>query len=204
MGSPTTHLGHHHRRPSVWTIDWLNDNSAAVQAVATTVLVLVTMVYVVATWRLVRSAEEDRRPFISVRLHVGGDLRTTIIVENVGRRPATDISFEILEVPDVGDTDDFFDAAPPIRNGISFLVPGSAIQLEIPMSGPRREMPPGRIRMTVRYRLGKRRYESDALIDFADYDGAELTGFRTDTAEIAHQVERLGKVVSRRSQRPGR
>jgi hypothetical protein len=58
-------------------IDWLNDNSGAVQAVAVLALVLITAIYAGFTWRMVNELRRQRlaqdRPDLLIHVEVAGD-----------------------------------------------------------------------------------------------------------------------------------
>ncbi len=93
-------------------IDWLNENSGAIQALATIVLVAVTGVYVVLTKGYVdstkrladeaRGAREDAvRPLIAIELASGDDINpgkyATCKVLNVGPGAALDVTVNLFD-----------------------------------------------------------------------------------------------------------
>jgi len=78
-------------------IDWLNDNSGAVQAIATATLVVVTAVYAWSTHRMAREMAETRRgslrPIIGINPSKRDHSVISTRIENYGAGPALDVWF---------------------------------------------------------------------------------------------------------------
>ncbi len=76
---------------------WLNDNSGAIQALATIVLVLVTIGYVLFTRWMVSAMREQSGPYLSLTLRLHGGLEW--VLKNTGLRVARDVTVRALKEP---------------------------------------------------------------------------------------------------------
>lgn len=82
-------------------LEWLNTNSAAVQACSTVALLVVTAVYVLFTKTLADEARRSQRPYVFVDVDVQDGRHVMLVVGNAGERAASAISIEVpdLQVP---------------------------------------------------------------------------------------------------------
>jgi len=87
-------------------IEFLNENSGAIQAIATTVLIIVTSLLVTATIKLVKVTQALSKPLLYFYFKSddrafttsSGPLTPPLHVKNVGNGPATEINFKIEQI----------------------------------------------------------------------------------------------------------
>ncbi len=108
-------------------IDWLNDNSGAVQAVSVAVLAFVTASYAWFTRQMVNEMRESRsaqtRPYVVVDIENTRHTLCDMVIKNIGNSPAigVEIAFEPEQMYyDTGKTL----SGLPIFSQMKFVVPG--------------------------------------------------------------------------------
>ena len=116
-----------------WLIDWLNDNSGAVTAILTSLLVLVTCVYVYLTYRLLLESKATRemamRPVVIVTAEIR-EMYMNIIhlrVRNIGGGAARKIRLRTNRKFRTGN-DKSLDDLGLFKRGIPLLGPGQKIE----------------------------------------------------------------------------
>lgn len=76
-------------------LDYLNQNSGAINAIATAILVLITGWYAYITKKILKSGEDTSkemlRPYIVVNIY-SEDLFINLSISNIGKRPAKDLN----------------------------------------------------------------------------------------------------------------
>jgi hypothetical protein len=78
-------------------IDWLNDNSGAIQAVAVIVLALVTYFYMRSTGRMARAAEEQTKASVAMSNEIAAQGQRSL-------RPVLDLELVSWDIDDRYDT----------------------------------------------------------------------------------------------------
>lgn len=167
-------------------------NSIAWGTVATTnlinvVLVIVTGLYVILTWRIAKANQgmldnireqyrDSLRPVISPRLQIRDQVVAVVVIRNSGRSPAYRLRLRIDQ--------DFFQFAEPNRNIREF----SVFNGEIPVFAPGEELPidlaqgfnldkeqdgklitPSKFNITVAYASTDQEFEETVPIDIGPY-----------------------------------
>lgn len=114
---------------------WFNANAGTVQALATVVLVLITIHYAFQTQRQVgemrRTREAESAPYVTASLETPhGDDTVSLVVRNHGRTAARDVRVQIdPPIANVFETDH---VAPDfLRGPVPFLPPGREMRTEL-------------------------------------------------------------------------
>jgi hypothetical protein len=101
---------------------FLNQNAGALQAISTSVLVAVTIIYVYLTNRIAKEAREQNRPYVFIDFDIN-DGSLDLAVANSGNRIASNVRFKILT--DIGGRGGAkVSEIPVIKNGITHVPPG--------------------------------------------------------------------------------
>ena len=160
-------------------IDFLNQNEGAIIAIATVVLVCITLWYVIETMRMRRTTQEMLRvsntPEIQVSIGSGTFKKPDLYlcIENIGTGFAYDVEFAgtitSFTIPSIfpQDEDTTLGEYEVIKNGISHF--GSGKRYHIPLLWYYREeyLPEGPLTMNVSYKDStKKEKEGNFLLDF--------------------------------------
>ena len=103
-------------------MDWLNSNSGAITGLSTAVLVIVTVVYVVLTWCILRATQ---KPKIVIYLcpdeaHIN---HAMLCIENIGTGPARDVRFK-ADPCSIPNLDLPLEEVGVFKKGIAYFEPG--------------------------------------------------------------------------------
>lgn len=118
-------------------IIWLNDNTGAVQAIATVILVLVTTYYAIQAKRnvqvLEKTEEETRRPSVAVHIEQREDWLNFIdlVIGNYGNGIARNIVFKTENNLTLFRQEEKLKDISIIKNGLPTLVPQQIIRIPL-------------------------------------------------------------------------
>lgn len=165
--------------PAAAILDWINSNAPAITALATIFLVLITAIYVVVTYLLVREQRAQKQtpnveyefdPELADVAQVGGAPRADLKIQNVGDGTATAVAF--LEGP------------------------GEGIPVEMPALGERMTLLPGEFRIVkIRPPAGQGQFpagELPLLLSFSESGGLGRIVFKVLLLEFSQQAGRWG------------
>ena len=165
--------------PTATILNSVNENAPAITALATIFLVLITAVYVVVTYLLVReqrlqkqtpNVEHEFDPAIASVARTGGSPRADLKIQNVGDGTATEVAF--LEGPSQG------------------------IPVEMPALGERMTLLPGEFRIIeIRPPRGESQFsagELSLLLSFSERGGLGKVVFKVVLLEFGRPAAGWG------------
>jgi len=173
-------------------VDWLNDNSGAINVLAFVALAVITAFYAFWTYRLVK---EQSRPYVVVDFELS-EYSFDVLVANYGNRAASDIAFKVLS--DVvfytrrGDEviRQSFSDLPVVKRGLEYLNPNRKLLFSFGWTHelfPKGEVPKDQhLEGVVGYRYGRAKYHGNFEFDFGLYVHAMVYG------SFYQERERLG------------
>ena len=177
-------------------MDWwdcLNSHSGAITAIATAVLVIVTIVYVIFTYRIVRATNQPEI-MVSLRPHETYGYFAILRVENVGTGVARNVRF-------TGDLSLGFQSITPfkdigfLKNGIDLLGPGQKIEhcLGSILENPEAlKQPPFEI--TVTYSDSSTNHEEKKIFHL---NSREFIGVGTIGGSPPHEIAKTAKEIQK-------
>lgn len=170
-------------------------DTAAISAILTGGLTVLTAVYVVLTWRLVRHQARARRPQVVVDLELPGALMLGLSIQNVGLTPARDIRFSVEQ--DVGwftnlkEQQTGLRSLRIIRSGIGYLPPGRPLRFYA--GRVKADHIGGVLKLRVEYRNDEGSpFADDIVIDTEIYQSVRFDTYRSATDEISSAIRQLG------------
>lgn len=171
-------------------LDALNDNSGAIQALATAVLVLVTGGYAFFAYRLVQEMRRQSRPYVVLDFEMTQSSLDVAIV-NLGNRAATDVTFDVVNdlsfVRRRGEreTEERLSDLPVMRKGLEYLPPNRRLLFDFSwpqeLLGSSRPDTELQLEVKVSYSYDKQRFEEAFLFDLSLYRDGML--YRSFTGE---------------------
>lgn len=188
-------------------VSWLNENSGAIQALLTAVLVIVTTVYVVLTGRLARESramrEAQTRPHVraAAQLDPRWWRMVNLVVENLGNGPAFDVRFHLQGDMPTGD-DQKLSESEFLKKGFNYIGPREKIAFLLTYSaGDVAEDAPDPITIRVSYRSHDgSEYVDDCIIDLSEFAGDRRVGSHP-MHQVADQLKDIARSLSRMERR---
>lgn len=180
-------------------VDWLNDNSAAVQAVTTVVLVIVTGYYAALTRRMVREAERSQRPYVYFELFGEGGNYLELGVSNYGTRAAHNLRFEVhRSITDVDGAD--LTAETPLKRGLTYLPPGRGLRWSMYPDSDMFGAPAGEhvLDVTLRYDHANHTYDDRIVLDLSDLTNVLIRSLQNADESIAKELKSMTQEFRRR------
>lgn len=178
---------------TVGRVQWLNDNTGAVQGLSTVVLVLVTAISVILTSVSLRRQRKDRRPYVSLSVVYRQQSGAHLQIQNHGDRAAEQVTFQIHSEPDGLQ---LATAHGPLSRGIRYLAPGQCHTLDNELDTPRdRRLERGEkvIDVAVEYRNGRDRYRDRICLDLSDIYDVLLSSWDDGHDRIADAVLKVAR-----------
>ncbi len=188
-------------------VTFLNDNSGAVQSIATVVLVAVTAYYAKQTQRTASTMEESEesqtRPQIAIFLSQKDENLSLIdlVIANYGNGLARNIKFSIIGknfVLDLAREQKTIKSFRVLKNGIKTLGPGQEYRAWLmSVIGRVDELQSSRTNVRVKYENadGKRKYSDSYRLDFNSLPEYQLG--KPVEYKIAEGVEKISKSAER-------
>lgn len=177
-------------------MDSLDQHAGAIQAVGSLVLVLVTVVYVVLTWRTVVAVRRAQGPYVYIDVvPFGGSGHMQLEIGNAGSRAAEHVEIAVLPETDseVGQTLSTF---VPFQKPLPYLAPGRryAYMLALP-SDMWTAGRPRLIALNLNYRGAGDKYSGSFVLDLAALDGVLLAPFKEPATEVADALKELKRGI---------
>jgi len=154
-------------------MSWLDSHAGSMQFLASVVLVIVTVVYVVYTKRLVNKTYEQFRPYVFVEVVKRGAMLDAVI-RNTGQRGAVDVSINITaDVVIEGYDKRGILGWPMFQKAIPYLPPGQSIRQDVAhfpsIQTKLMHMEPDKriLEYTIKYKDGKELYETSFKYDLS-------------------------------------
>jgi hypothetical protein len=169
-----------------------------VQALSTIVLVVVTAIYVVATWKMMNDARRSRRPYVSLGVSSDHPSKLRLTIANHGDRAALNVRFEVIrELIDRAGKPMTAEES-PLTRGVRYLPPGGRIVFEFSLGHDVYGAEPGTnvLEVVTRYSYENRDYSDPVCIDLADFDGVSFSSFRSGHDEITTALKSLQRAIS--------
>jgi hypothetical protein len=141
-------------------VKYLNNNSGAVQAIVTAVLVVLTAFYVYATFRLLSATRRSQRPYVFLDVVGHGANYLEFGLANYGERAAERVKLDVEK--DITDREGVaLSARPPFSSGVTYLPPGRSYRWSFFAAKEFFEAGPGVniLKATITYAHGKKKYE---------------------------------------------
>jgi hypothetical protein len=178
-----------------YSVDW-----DVAGSVANIFLALITLLYVILTYLLVRESLRARDPLVSVDFELK-DTQLLLTVENRGMTPAKDIRIEVVRESDWLTTASHgksLSAHHAVRNGISYLAPSRKLLywLAVPRLA-KDSIDESGVELRVSFcSLGGKRFRQDMTCKFNHLEGVEYGSFKDPIAAIASDVQRAVSILS--------
>ena len=179
-------------------ITFLNDNSGAITAIATVVLVTITWRYVQLTKQMLKAANT---PIVRLFLH-GSRHSFTLCVQNIGTGFARDIkftgdlSFKTLNF--IGESGVPLEELDPFNNGIEYLGPGHKIETFLFDREDLDRVPDHNFDITVTYKdLANIKAEKTFTFEIGNWGNTDQYG-SPHTDETAEALEDIARILENR------
>jgi hypothetical protein len=206
-------------------IDWLNDNSGAVEALGVLALVVVTAIYATFVWlqgksgrkladettrlvqqtqRLVTETRRQTRPYVFVEVVRRGNILDTS-VRNTGERGAEDVRIEVQQDVQFGPDTRGFLGWPLIQQPIPFLPPGRPVSQLVNFHNqvaPKLPSIPTEqrvLRYTISYRDGDEQYRESHIYDLswlAPAGGDPFPLAGDSLGQLKEEVKKWGQAIA--------
>jgi hypothetical protein len=177
-------------------VTWLNDNSGAVQAAATVVLMAITGYYALLTRQLVRETVKSQRPYVYFELFGEGPNYVELGVNNYGSRAAENITFDVHRTIRQSNGDDLA-AETPLARGLTYLPPGRGLRFSLYPDQSMFEADQGVhvLDVTVHYAYSKHKYEDRIVIDLADLHDVLIRSLQNTDEVIARELKKIASAL---------
>lgn len=191
-------------------MSWIAENAASINALLSVLLVLITGVYVLLTWRLVAESRELRRAqaspeiAISLRPYEGGINFTLLRIENLGGGPALRVRLQTDWQYEEGNRSRLSEVG-LFKNGIGYFPPGAKIEHFIAnVIGHLEDLKRQPLRIDVEYAdLFGRTHSRAFTLDFSELENLSFIGtpplfeMASSLKKIERDISRLGSGFSR-------
>lgn len=182
---------------------WINDNSSAITALATLVLVFLTGLYVYLTRRMVLEMAKSHEADVTVDLELP-DAMLCFVVANHGQSPARNIRFNVRKdlgwlSPNPGKKG--IASLNVIRDGISYLPPRRTLRYEVGTVHSIKKDEPERVfSLEISYESNGQSATREVTIDFSQFGSVLFESYRSpmhgiskSLDDIRSEIQRLGK-----------
>ena len=168
---------------------WLNHNSSAVQAISTVVLVFFTGWY---AWLTRRLLSEGNRPFLHLELVPQDPGLAHLLVTNTGTAAAERITFKV-HTDVTWRPGESWGGQSPFVSGLDYLAPGGALtfMLFLPSGIGAESRGKHVFDVEVKYRRGRRRLDTRAHFDLAQFDGTVFE--RDPSRSVTRAIESIAR-----------
>lgn len=187
-------------------VHYLDVHTGAVQAAATTVLVLVTAWYTILTRNMAKSAREAQRPYVYVDIGGEGGAILEFVIGNDGDRAARDIRLQFSIAGECTELEQQLIELNPFRSGISHLAPRRRYRYELVVQDnsifDQTRSPHVVLTIAVEYK-GDRTHEERFVIDLTSLAGISLSSWAEPAESIARQLKELVGVQRSKGRRSG-
>lgn len=186
-------------------LDFLNNNSGAINAISTVSLIIVTLIYVILTWnisketKIMRMAQTEPNISAIIQSEEGCINFIDLIIKNIGLGPAYKVKFEIK--PDYEDRilGGKLSEIGFIKNGLPYFAPNQEFKIFLTtMAESYEEKMKKTFEITIIYEsIIHKTYSDTYSIDFSQMRG--LSSSEPPLYQIADDIKRIQEDVNRLS-----